>query len=264
MSRILWATALSVFCCLKVTAQEKKPKKADQRREEIKLLAKEMRGEANKKLDGTTVDIVTDELAISVTWGTPNAWEAALGRSLHHALVLEKRPAVVLLRLPDDGALVERCCQVCRAVGIQVILRDTTTHKSTVGYTPSAGELLAIRRPGKHADELFELHVRVRRTTGGVDLLLATTVPIANGAAAAAHRINQVRDYGMIGLTALRLIVKTSPETNRALQSTVQSIRAEASGARLVLTASIPDEAAKAVADLVDAAIQAAKRLLGQ
>ncbi len=118
--------------------------------------------------------------------------------------------------------------------------------------------------PDKQADELFELHVRIRRTAGGVDVLLAGTAPSANGAAAAAERINQLRDHGMVGLLVLPLILKTNPDTHRALRTAMGSVKAEASGTRLTLTASIPNEAVEAASEVVNAARRFAKGLVGQ
>jgi hypothetical protein len=97
-----------------------------------------------------------------------------------------------------------------------------------------------------------------------MDVLLAGTTPSAQVATAAAGHIKQVRDQGMVGLAILPLILKTDPNTHRALQTAWGSIKAEASGPRLTLSASIPKEAVAAAADAVDAAVVFVKGLLGQ
>src|SRR5262249_56077309 len=58
-------------------------------------------------------------------------------------------------------------------------------------------------------EDLLELHVRLRRTASGIDVLLAGTTPSVQGAAAAAEQINLIRDQGMVGLSVLPLVLKT-------------------------------------------------------
>src|SRR5262249_7492935 len=113
------------------------------------------------------------------------------------------------------------------------------------------------------ADDLFELHVRLRRAPGGIDVLLAGTAPSAQGAAAAAEQINLIRDQGMVGLLVVPLVLKSNADTLRAVRSAWGSVKAEANGTRLMLTASIPNEVIAAARDAADAALRFGKGLLG-
>jgi hypothetical protein len=113
-------------------------------------------------------------------------------------------------------------------------------------------------------EDLFELHVRLRRTPSGVDVLLAGTTPSPQGAAATAAGINLVREHGLIGLTILPLVVKANPEASRVLRSAWGSIKAEARGAKLTLTASIPNEAIAAGREVVDAGAKFVAGLFGR
>lgn len=126
------------------------------------------------------------------------------------------------------------------------------------------GQAVSSPREEPAGDDLFELHVRLRRTTGGVDVLLAGTVQTPQQATAAAARIHQVKEQGMLGLLVLPLIIKTDPEMHQALRSAWGSIKADARGSRLALTASIPNEALQAAAKLAEAARQFANDLLGR
>jgi hypothetical protein len=261
MARACLAFVVLVSVCVTAAAQEKTKRK--QRTEEINRLAKELKGTPNKKYEGTTVDIETDELAINVAWAEPNSWEPAIGESLHQALITEKRPAVVLLRTKNDDRLVERCRAVCRSVGIRLILHDLTTHKLEDGYIPSAEELTAMGRATKPGKELFDLRVQVWQAKSGIDVLLVSTLPGVDSALVV-REINQFREYGVIAVSVLPLVLKTKPETNRVLRTAMDSIRAEARDARLTLTASIPNEFLAAAADVGNAARKFSKGLLGE
>ncbi len=125
--------------------------------------------------------------------------------------------------------------------------RKTTTMRSGGGPAASSAAI--------QDEDLFELHIRVRRTARGIDVLLAGTTPSAQGAAEAADLISQVREYGMVGFVVVPLMVKSNPNTSRALQSAWGSIKADASGPKLTLSASIPHEAVAAVTEVVDAAV---------
>jgi hypothetical protein len=134
--------------------------------------------------------------------------------------------------------------------------------KATENSTPGRDTSTTGRRD--HPTEtLFEVHVRVGRTDGGVDVLLAGTLPSTNDAAAVATHVGTIRDYGMVGLLLVPLILKTDPDKDRALRAAVSSIKAQTSGRQLTLTASIPKEAVQAGADLAQAGIRFAQGVVG-
>jgi hypothetical protein len=165
MSRILSAFLLSVWCCVTTSAQEKvqpsKPSKG-KLRQETRLLAAELKGQAAKKYDRTSVAIETDELGISVAWAAPKTWELAIGQSLHHALVSDKQPCVILLRMHEDEPVVQRCQDVCRLAGIRLMLRDVAAQKTTDGYTPDREELSAIAAIRKQGVAALRIKAAIR------------------------------------------------------------------------------------------------------
>lgn len=75
--------------------------------------------------DGSRADMVTDLEAIEVDWA--RKWAEAIGQSLFYASMLQKRPAVMLLKSSDrDDRYVRRCKRVCDIHGITLYVEPAT------------------------------------------------------------------------------------------------------------------------------------------
>ena len=70
--------------------------------------------------DTTRCDLVTAEEAIEVDW--PAKWAESIGQAQYYAILLDKRPAVVLLvrDLDAERRYVYRCQTVCAKLGMRL------------------------------------------------------------------------------------------------------------------------------------------------
>ena len=75
--------------------------------------------------DGTRCDLVNTHEAIEVDWA--KKWAEAIGQALYYALLLKKRPAIVLLvkKRVQDQKYIDRCQLVCRIHGITLYIEET-------------------------------------------------------------------------------------------------------------------------------------------
>ena len=74
--------------------------------------------------DTTRCDLVTETEAIKVDWATSGKIFEAIGQAQYYAIVLDKRPAVLLLvrDLEAERRYVYRCQTVCAKLGMRLYI----------------------------------------------------------------------------------------------------------------------------------------------
>jgi len=86
-----------------------------------------------RTVDGSRVDVLTDEYAIEVEWA--KKWPEAIGQALLYGVVTGRRPAVILLLRdkPSEDKYFLRCATACAAAGITL-----WTERTLSGQVPAA------------------------------------------------------------------------------------------------------------------------------
>ena len=85
--------------------------------EEVKRIAQKYQLQQEVVLEGgTRADLVSKDFAIEVDWS--DKWAESIGQSLYYALVLGKRPGIVLIRREECSRVrhsiyLDRCKRVC-------------------------------------------------------------------------------------------------------------------------------------------------------
>jgi hypothetical protein len=91
-----------------------------------KYLSWKWNGEAeHRTVDGSRVDVLTDDMAWEVEWC--KKWKESIGQALFYGVVTGRKPGVVLLlrRKPSEAVYFLRAAIACREAGIE--LRTWTT-----------------------------------------------------------------------------------------------------------------------------------------